>query len=131
MGLGGGVGSKQTLRLATGYDVPGLDDFRLYDIEATLHMVTADVGWIWVLADHLSITASVGFTSTVDSKAVVKDKLGLTEVGEAGQFVGPGLTGGVDIGQLATFSSDSEQYLEEQTKKIHAPLVSVYGMYRF
>mgnify|MGYP000980163059 FL=1 len=72
--LGGGMGAEELITAATGKKLDpllGLAD-KEYDLDATLHMIDVELGWIWLVAkDALSIRLEVGFTATLGASATV------------------------------------------------------------
>jgi hypothetical protein len=67
----GGVSARQTIETVTGTTLPAeLGDAEV-PISSTIHSVHLQLGWRWVLADHLVIRASVGYLQSVASSSHV------------------------------------------------------------
>lgn len=72
--LGGGVGAEELITAASGQKP--IKELALatktYSVDATLHMIDAEVGWIWLVAgEAVSIRLAVGFTATLGAQARV------------------------------------------------------------
>ncbi len=69
--LGGGTSEDTLLALALGLELPD-DPGNRYDVDATLHMLDAEIGWEWWIADRLSLRLGLGAATTLDSNSSVE-----------------------------------------------------------
>lgn len=73
--LGGGTSEETVLALALGLDLPEAPGHR-YDVDTTLHMLDAEIGWEWWVADRLSLRLGLGAATTLDANSTVAPSSG-------------------------------------------------------
>lgn len=69
--LGGGASEARLIALAFGIDTPFDPDAR-YRVDLTLHLLEAEIGWEWWIADAISLRAGVGAATTLVAGARVE-----------------------------------------------------------
>jgi hypothetical protein len=69
--LGGGTSEDTLLALALGLELPE-DPGNRYDVDSTLHMLDAEIGWEWWIAERLSLRLGVGAAATLDANSSVE-----------------------------------------------------------
>lgn len=115
--LGGGVAGEQLLDLSLDRD-ESLDAVRAnltYDVSSTLHMLDVEVGWRWLLREHLSLRVAVGVAVTLGARSSVSPGFRPQYPAKADQF-------GYDVAR----------WLDDlYTSYVHVPTVSVGVGYRF
>ncbi|WP_373048815.1 hypothetical protein [Vulgatibacter sp.] len=110
--LGGGTSEAALIALAFGLEPPD-DAGRDYDVDATLHMLDAELGWEWWIDDVVSIRTGLGIATTLGSSATVEPRNGaLPVISDA-------------------FAAIAERELEEILDRyVHTPTVSFAVGYR-
>ncbi len=116
--LGGSVEVAKLLLAATGQKLPvePPDVTRPYRVASTLHMIDAEIGYMWaVLDDHLTLRLSLGFAGTLNSVTTVEP-----------QFQP------VDPAGVKAWTRTGAQYLDGvYTSYLFLPLLSFAIGYRF
>jgi hypothetical protein len=116
--LGGSAEVASLLLAATGEKLPyePPDASRPYRVASTLHMIDAEIGYMWaVLDDHLTLRLALGFAGTLNSVTTVEP-----------QFQP------VDPAGVKAWTSTGAQYLDGvYTSYLFMPLLSFAVGYRF
>ena len=71
--LGGGTSAGTLLALALDLELPR-DPGDRYEVDATLHMIDAEIGWEWWMAERLSLRTGLGFSTTIDSNSSIEPR---------------------------------------------------------
>lgn len=113
--LGGGLSSEELLTAATDGAGEASNAGREYAIDATLHMLDAEVGYEWVFWDQLVARVGLGVAATLGSR---------TEVSPQFQPLAPRF--------VDALTAEAEAYLDDIfTTYVITPTVSVAVGYRF
>ena len=72
LALGGGATTSELITAVTGATPPSGSADRRYRVYSTLHMLDAELGWRWELADNVTLRAAVGFTGTFAASTDVR-----------------------------------------------------------
>jgi hypothetical protein len=103
--LGGGVGAEEIITRASGQKpLAGLNlAGKSYAVDATLHMIDAEAGWICLVAgEAMSIRLAVGFTATLAARATVKPRFTVPAAFRA---------------KMDTWAAEAESYLEKTCRQ--------------
>lgn len=109
--LGGDIAGEDFVALATGVDPPGgVAAQRKYDVNSTLHLLGAELGWEWTLTSRpVRLRAGLGFASTIAAETTMEPRF---------DPVVPAL--------VDRFTSESEEYLDGiYLDYVHVPVVSL------
>ncbi len=126
--FGGDAGGEELLIAATELEIVdsknqpppegSLPDKRGYDIVSTLHMIDAEVGWEWVLAERLTLRAAVGGAFTLGATTDISPRFNVRL---------PTAKAAID-----EFTSQAGAALNDMyTTFVHTPVVSLSLGYRF
>lgn len=115
--LGGDVAGEDLVALATGIDPPDtLGSRRDYDVDSTLHLLGAELGWEWRLrARPVVLRASLGVVTTVAARTSIEPRF---------RPLAPAL--------VDAFTTGAEDYLDRlYLDHVHAPAIAASAGYAF
>lgn len=113
--LGGGASASTIVSAATGASSPEAGTDKNFKVSSALHMVDVELGWEWVLLEHLFVRAAAGgaFTLAASSSVTPDYTPRAPRVTEA-------------------FGASSAAYLDETyTTYVFTPVVSLWAGYSF
>jgi hypothetical protein len=116
MTLGGEVTALSLLEIATGREVPS--EFAAgFVVDSMLHMLVVELGYEWVIVDHLMIRFAIGYAGTMTSSTQVEPN-----------FQPPPILQNT----LDEFSRVSADYLDDTYQTfVHTPTLTLGIGYRF
>jgi hypothetical protein len=115
--LGGSATASELIAGLTGHPLPANEGQagRTFDATAALHMLDAEVGWEWPVAERLALRAAVGGAFTVASRTSITPSF----APRAPRLV-------------EAFANYGEDYLDDVfTSYVFTPVLGASGSYRF